>query len=116
MSINRVFLVGFISEEPRCHVRNGERVLYFPVITTEKIQRNGVMEAYNEQHQVRIAEQAADPAKLCKGSLVHIQGRIETRSYIDEQSVKRYVTTILAVSAEPIETKATSANHAALHT
>ncbi|MDO3644895.1 single-stranded DNA-binding protein [Mucilaginibacter sp. L3T2-6] len=115
-SINRVFLVGFISKEPRCHIRNGERVLYFPVTTTEKIKRNGVMEDHYELHQVRIAEQATDPAKLCKGSVVHIQGRIETRSYVDEQSVKRYVTTILADSAKPVPAQVTSASHAALHT
>lgn len=74
------------------------------------------MEDHYELHQVRIAEQAADPEKLCKGSMVYIQGRIQTHSYVDEESVKRYITTILAASAEPVQAQITSAAHAALQT
>ena len=40
-----------------------------------------------------------------KGTLVNIEGRIHTRSYEDKDKIKRYVTEVIVVNANVLETK-----------
>lgn len=55
----------------------------------------------------RTAENFVSYAK--KGTLISVEGEVRTRNYTDKQNQKRYVTEILALNYDLLESKATVA-------
>jgi len=100
--INKVFLVGHIGKEPRLHTLNEQEQLCFPLVTNEFIKKNGETIEHIEWHQIKIPlniYQAAN-CKLAKGNLVYIEGKISTRSFVDDTGIKRYKSEILVNKLE----------------
>lgn len=90
--------MGHISKKPRWHVYNGQRMLCFPLITTEKLKQS----LHEEWHQIRIHERLVNLEKLDIGMLVYVQGRLQTKQLVDENQIKHYRSEVIAISIEPM--------------
>lgn len=98
--INKVFLVGHIGKAPRLHdFTDQKEVLCFPLVTNETIKKNGDNIDLIEWHNIKISKEVAASAtqELQKGHLLYIEGKIQTRSFYDEQQVKKYKLEIIAI-------------------
>ncbi len=98
--VNKVFLVGYLGGDPDVRsTPNGKPVATFSVATSQKWRdRDGNRQEKTEWHSVVCWERNAEVAGqyLTKGQLVHVEGRIETRSWEDKQTGdKRYKTEVI---------------------
>jgi len=100
-SINKVMLLGNLGRGPELRTTpKGTAVLNFPMATSRrwKDRDSGELQSLADWHRVvvwgRQAEVLAEHLK--KGSQVHIEGRLQTRSWTDGDGAKRYVTEIVA--------------------
>lgn len=100
MNLNKVFLIGRLTADPE--VRNtpsGQSVCSLRMVTNRVFKdQAGQKQEKAEFHTVVLWRRLAEIASqyLKKGSLVMIEGRLETRSWQDNQGQKRYRTEILA--------------------
>lgn len=98
--INKVFLVGSIGKDPRSHnFQDQQEVLCFPLITNETIKKNGEDFELTEWHNIKIpkAITAINSQLPKKGDLLYIEGKIQTRSFYDEEQVKKYKLEIIVI-------------------
>lgn len=105
--INKVFLVGNIGKEPRLHnFQDQQEVLCFPLITTEVIKKNGEDFDLTEWHNIKIpkAVATATDLQLQKGHLLYLEGKIQTRSFYDEEQVKKYKLEIIVIKFQVLNT------------
>lgn len=100
--LNRVFLLGNIGADPELRVTaGGQSVLKIRLATTESyLDKNRTRQEKTEWHSVVVwGKQAEALGKfLQKGSKVHVEGSIQTRSYDDKDGNKRYQTEVNARS------------------
>ena len=101
MNLNKVFLIGHLTSDPELrNTPSGQPVCSFRMATnriwTDKTtgQRQEKTEYHNIVAWRRLAEIASQ--YLTKGSLVYIEGRLETRTWEDASGNKRYRTEIIA--------------------
>ncbi len=100
-SVNKVFLIGQIAEKPRWQKVAGHReALYFMLVTSETIQRGGKALDLSEQHHVLIYRELVSTVskKIIKGQLIALEGKLQTRNYLDEQRNKMYLVEIIVSS------------------
>lgn len=95
--------MGRVEQEPELRLVNNLGVYSFTVITTERIKRNGGVDIHEELHRVKINENLLQAGAISKGTLVYLQGRLQTHQYYDEQRVKNYKAEIIAYMAEPVD-------------
>lgn len=106
MSVNKVILIGNVGKDPDVrYFDNGSAVVNFTLATTERgyTAANGTqIPDRTEWHNIvcwrglaKVAEQFVK-----KGTQVYIEGKIRSRSYDDQNGVKRYVTEIYADNLE----------------
>ncbi len=95
--VNKVFLVGEISRQPRWH-KNAQdgAMLCFALKTRDIYLQKGQPVEHTEEHTIKIPEQKLQE-ELQLGQLLYIEGKLKTTSFTDEQLVKRYKTEILVV-------------------
>jgi single-strand DNA-binding protein len=106
--INKVFLVGHIGKTPRLHVQpDGQSFHCFPLVTTEYIKKDGQNTEHVEWHQIKVATTANldGIAELDKGQLIYLEGKVKTRSFVDEIGIKRYKAEIQAISFKILSTQ-----------
>ena len=99
-SINRAFLLGNLGADPVVRFTpQGAKVANLSLATSRrwKDRESGEKKQATEWHRVVIWGRQADVAEeyLKKGSPVHIEGELRTRSY-EKDGVKRYVTEVVA--------------------
>ena len=101
MNLNKVFLIGRLTQDPQVKsTSSGQMVCTFGLATNkiwtdqETRQRQEKTEYHNIVLWRRLAEIASQ--YLAKGSLVLIEGRIQTRSWEDSSGNKKYKTEIVA--------------------
>ncbi|TWR30934.1 single-stranded DNA-binding protein [Mucilaginibacter pallidiroseus] len=101
--INKVFLLGVISRQPRLHksVQDGAKIC-FTLTTREPHQQRGVSVEHTEEHVIKMPEQKV-PLALELGQLVHIEGKLKTTTFTDEQLVKHYKTEVLITKLSVIK-------------
>ena len=98
--VNKVILVGNLGADPTLrYTPSGTAVANFNVATTEKFtNKSGEKESRTEWHRVvawaRLAEICNEYLK--KGKQVYVEGRLQTRSWEDQQGQKKYMTEIVA--------------------
>lgn len=97
--MNKAMIIGHLGRDPEIrHLTNGDAVVNFPVATTEKWKdrTTGEQKEQTEWHRVsffgRLAEVAGEYLK--KGSLVYIEGKINSRKYTDKDGIERTSTEI----------------------
>ena len=101
MNLNKVILIGRLTRDPETKtIPSGQLVCTFGLATNrvwtnrETSQKQEKTEYHNIVLWRRLAEIASQ--YLAKGSLVLIEGRIQTRSWEDSSGNKRYRTEIVA--------------------
>ena len=93
MSVNKVMLVGRLGRDPETrYTGGGQAVANFSVATDETYKdRNGERQKRTEWHKIVVWGKQAEIAQkyLHKGSLIFLEGRIQTREYTDRDQNKR---------------------------
>jgi single-strand DNA-binding protein len=93
MSVNKVILVGRLGRDPDVRYTSaGQPVANFSVATDEVYRdRAGERQKRTEWHKIVVWGKQAEIAQkyLKKGSLIYLEGRIQTREYTDRDQNKR---------------------------
>ena len=111
--INRVVLVGRLTKDPVLRkTANGASIVSFTVACTRRFKQEGQPEAdfINTVAWNKTADIVAQYTH--KGSLVGVEGRIQTRSYDDQSGKRVYVTEVVADSVQFLESKSAAASNA----
>lgn len=91
--VNKVILVGRLGRDPETrYTGGGQAVANFSVATDETYKdRNGERQKRTEWHKIVVWGKQAEIAQqyLKKGSLVFIEGRIQSREWQDKEGQKR---------------------------
>src|SRR5258705_13885623 len=93
MSVNKVILVGRLGRDPETrYTGGGSAVANFSVATDETYKdKNGERQKRTEWHKIVVWGKQAEIAQqyLKKGSLIFIEGRIQSREWQDKEGQKR---------------------------
>ena len=100
-SVNKAIIVGALGADPDVRTTpSGQMVATLSIATSERFNnREGERQERTEWHRVQVWGKQAELAQryLTKGRKVYIEGRIQTRSWDDQQTgQKRYSTEIVA--------------------
>jgi single-strand DNA-binding protein len=102
MSVNKVILVGRLGKDPETrYTSSGQAVCNFSMATDETYKdRAGERQKRTEWHRIVIWAKQAEIAQqyLRKGSLIYLEGRIQTRQWDDKEGQKRTTTEIVATN------------------
>ena len=104
MSLNKVMIIGHLGSDPELrHTTSGHSVTRFNVATNEYWKsKTGEQNEKTEWHRIvawgRLGEICHQ--HLGKGRQVYIEGRLQTRSWEDNQNVKKYSTEIIASTVQ----------------
>ncbi|CAK0774378.1 Single-stranded DNA-binding protein [Gammaproteobacteria bacterium] len=97
-TVNKVILVGRLGSDPEVrYTAGGMAVANLRLATSDKRKNAGVWQDSTEWHSITLFEKTAEVAKeyLKKGSLVYIEGRLQTKKYTDKGGIDRYFTEII---------------------
>ena len=93
MSVNKVILVGRLGRDPETrYTGSGQAVANFSVATDETYKdKAGERQKRTEWHKIVVWGKQAEIAQqyLKKGSLIFIEGRIQSREWQDKEGQKR---------------------------
>ena len=98
MSVNKAIIVGRLGKDPEIkYLESGSAIANFSVATDRKWKnKQGEKQEETEWHRCvsfgRTAEVCGE--YLHKGSLVYIEGRLQTRDWEDKDGNKRYTTQV----------------------
>jgi single-strand DNA-binding protein len=117
MSINKVILVGNVGKDPEIkYFDNDNAKANFSLATSERgyTAANGTqVPERTEWHNIvcwrglaKIVEQF-----VRKGTQLYVEGKIRTRSYDDQNGIKRYITEVYADNLEILSRRAGSDEH-----
>lgn len=100
MNLNKVLLIGNLTRDPEVRTTpSGQNVASFSIATSRRwSDKEGQQKEQTEFHNIvawrRLAEIVGQYLK--KGSKVFVEGYLQTRSWEDQQGVKKYRTEIIA--------------------
>jgi len=98
--VNKVIIVGRLGSDPELKtVTGGQNVARLSLATSENwTDREGKKQERTEWHRVVVWGKLAELCGkyLSKGRQVYIEGRLQTRSWEDQQGQKKYTTEIVA--------------------
>lgn len=97
--INKVILVGYLGKEPELRtLDSGVPVASFPLVTSEVYVKDARRVEHLEWHNIIMWRALAESATkmLCKGKLIHVEGKLRTSCFHDKEGIKRYTTEIVA--------------------
>ena len=107
--VNKATLIGRLGGDPEVrYTQSGTAVANFTLATNEKWKdKDGQQQEQTEWHKIvafaRLGEICGE--YLSKGSLVYIEGRIQTRQWEDRDGNKRYTTEIVAREMKMLDTR-----------
>lgn len=104
--INRVILVGRLTRDPELRkTQNGTSVVSFSLAVNRRVQTPGQPDAdfINCVAWNRLADLMCQ--YLHRGSLIGVEGRIQTRNYDNNQGQRVYVTEVVADNVQFLEPK-----------
>ena len=100
--LNKVMLIGRLGRDPETrYTSGGQAVANFSVATDETYKdRNGERQKRTEWHKIVVWGKQAEIAQqyLKKGSLIFIEGRIQSREWQDKEGQKRTSFEIVATN------------------
>lgn len=109
--VNHVFLIGNLGKDPEIQYIEGNiPVAKFPLATTETFKdKKGNTIPQTEWHNIVLWRGLAELAAkyLHKGSLVHIEGCLRTRSWEDKDKNRRFMTEIIASNLVMLDKRST---------
>ena len=112
-SVNKVMLIGNLGADPEIrYTPSGAAVANFRMATREQwTTKEGEKQDRTEWHRIvawrRLGEICGE--YLHKGSLVYVEGRLQTRSWEDRDGNKRYTTEIVAQAMQMLDRAGKSA-------
>ena len=118
MSLNKVQLIGNVGKDPDVrYLDNGVAVATFPLATTDRAYTlaNGTqVPERTEWHNIVLWPGLAETAEkyVHKGDKLYIEGKIRSRSYDDQNGIKRYIVEIFADNMEMLTPRTTQAGTA----
>lgn len=114
--INKVIIVGRLGTNPEMkYTANGQAVARLSIATSEqwKNKETGQPQERTEWHRIvawgKLAEICGE--HLSKGRQVYVEGRLQTRSWEDQQGQKRYTTEIIANTVQFLGSNAGEKNN-----
>lgn len=112
-TINKAILIGRLGNDPELrYTPAGDAVANFSIATNRGWKdKEGNQQERTDWHKIvawrKLAEICGEYLK--KGSLVYVEGRIETSSYTDKNEVKRYTTNIVANQVQMLGSRSDTA-------
>lgn len=107
--MNKAILIGRLGKDPDIrYTPDGAMVTTFNLATDEQWKdKNGEKVQKTEWHKIVTFRKMAEICGnyLVKGSLVFIEGKIQTRSWDDKDGVKHYMTEIVANEMKMLDSK-----------
>lgn len=98
--LNKVMIIGRLGRDPELrYSQTGAPICSLNIATDESYQdREGNKVERTEWHRVSVFQRAAENCAnfLAKGSLVYVEGSLQTRKWQDQQGQDRYTTEIKA--------------------
>ena len=98
--VNKIFIVGRLARDPEIrYTQNGSAIANMTVATDESFTgSDGNKVERTEWHRVTVFGKMAENCGnyLGKGSLVHVEGSLQTRKWQDQNGQDRYTTEIKA--------------------
>ena len=108
--LNKVILIGRLGRDPECrYMPNGDAVCNFSVATSESWKdQSGQKKERTEWHNITLYRKLAEIAAkyLQKGSLVYLEGRIQSRKYTGKDGIERTAFEIIASEMKMLGGKA----------
>jgi single-strand DNA-binding protein len=108
--VNKVILVGRLGKDPEVrYTPSGVAVANFPMATSRewKDKNTGEKQEETEWHRIvawrRLGEICGEYLK--KGSQIYIEGRLQTRSWEDQDGNKRWTTEIIAQNMQMLDSQ-----------
>jgi len=100
MNLNKIFLIGRLTQNPETKTTPaGQTVCTFSLATNRvwNDKNSGQKQEKTEYHNIVLWRRLAEIASqyLTKGSLVLVEGRLQTRSWQDNSGNKKYKTEII---------------------
>ena len=91
--LNKVTLIGHLGKDPITrYMQNGDAVCNFSIATSESWKdAQGNKQTRTEWHAITLYRKLAEIAAqyLKKGSLIYLEGKIQSRKYTDKQGIER---------------------------
>lgn len=107
--LNKVMLIGRLGADPEIkYAQSGTPVANLRIATDESYtDRNGQRQERTEWHTVIAFQRTAEICQqyLHKGSLVYVEGKLQTRKWQDKQGQERYTTEIQCQRLQMLERK-----------
>ena len=112
--VNKVILIGNLGADPEVrYTPDGVPVANFNLATSENwTDRNGERQERTEWHRIVMWRKLAEIAGqyLKKGSKIYVEGKLQTRSWDDQQSgQKRYMTEVVVNDMQMLDSRGDSA-------
>lgn len=99
-NLNKAMLIGRLGQDPELRVtKSGSQVTSFSMATNDYWKdRQGNRQEKTDWHNIVVWNQLAEFASnyLRKGRLIYVEGRLQTRDWVDQQNIKHYKTEIVA--------------------
>ena len=108
--LNRVVLVGRLTKDPDIrYTQSNVPVVSFTIAVNRQFTNSATGEKETDFIPIIVWRKQAENVKnfIHKGSLVAIDGRIQTRTYDDQNGVRKYVTEVVADNVAFLEPKGT---------
>ena len=97
--VNKVILIGNLGSDPEVkYLPSGIPLANFSLATSESwTDKEGVRQERTEWHRLVLWRKLAEIASqyLKKGSKIYVEGKLQTRSWDDQNGQKRYMTEIV---------------------
>lgn len=107
--LNKVILIGNLGNDPEVKQTNsGGTLASFSVATTDRWRdKNGQTQEQTEWHRVVTWNKLAEICGqyLRKGSKVYIEGKLQTRSWEDQDGAIRYMTEVLCREMKMLDSR-----------
>jgi single-strand DNA-binding protein len=111
-SLNKAMLIGRLGQDPEVrYTQSNTAVANFSLATNERYKdRNGEYQERTEWHRIVAWGRTAEICQeyLNKGSLVYIEGPIQTREWEDKDGQKKYTTEIKALTMQMLDSRGDS--------
>ena len=112
MSLNKVILIGRLGRDPETrYMPNGDAVCNFSLATTESWKdQSGQKKERTEWHAITMYRKLAEIAAqyLQKGSLVYLEGKIQSRKYTGKDGIERTAYEIVCSEMKMLDSKSSS--------
>ena len=108
-NLNKVMLIGRLGQDPEIrYTQSGSAVANVTIATNDYwTDKQGGKQERTEWHSLVLWGKLADLAQsyLKKGSLVYVEGRLQTRDWEDQQGQKHYKTEVVVTTMQFLDSK-----------